>query len=160
MNLYGAQRMAPMLAVIAQMEAALAREEPYTYLDLDLAFHDALVRAYSNTRLLEARLRVRDQTRRYLAFQVVRESMQSLRRNLAEHVAMAEAVRSGDPGLAERRVRTHIMSAGEAIAQSMNEVLATTDDAPSLAEADRTDSAGVASRQKGGERGARITRAS
>ncbi len=105
--------------ILRRMNTALARNQPETYLELDIAFHDAIVDACGNTRLMEARKRVRDQTRRYLAFPLKFLSIDSLHSNLKQHTAIAEAIRDGDAEVAEKLMRVHIMSNGQRIADAM-----------------------------------------
>ena len=117
---HGLVGIAPLFQILATMEAALTAREQQDYLEGDIAFHDAVVEASGNSRLLEARLRVRDQTRRYLAFPLPRLSIDSMRRNLAEHTRIAEAIRDGDSALAEKRMRVHVIYNGERIARDIS----------------------------------------
>jgi DNA-binding GntR family transcriptional regulator len=112
--------LAPVSDVLARMEVELQAANQAAYLDLDIAFHDAVVRASGNSRLVEARLRIRDQTRRYLVFTLARVPADSLRRNLGEHRAIVDAIRAGDAQLAEQRMRTHVIWNGERIARAMS----------------------------------------
>lgn len=110
----------PRLAeILRQMLQALESGQLDGYFELDIAFHDAVVRATGNARFVEARLRVRDQTRRYLALPLDRLTPDGLRRNFAEHQAIGEAIRQGDGDLAEQHMRRHVTSNGEAIARDM-----------------------------------------
>jgi DNA-binding GntR family transcriptional regulator len=113
-----------LLEILGRMEAALASDQPEAYLELDIAFHDAVVQACGNARLMEARKRVRDQTRRYLAFPLTFLSIDSLRSSLAQHMAIGEAIRDANAELAEKLMRVHIMSNGERIAEAMTRPVA------------------------------------
>ncbi|MGI9148220.1 MAG: GntR family transcriptional regulator [Chloroflexota bacterium] len=115
---------AGLFEILERMDAALASEQPEAYLELDIVFHDAVVDASDNSRLVEARKRVRDQTRRYLAFPLRYLSIDSLHSNLAQHTAIAEAIRHEDADLAEKLMRVHIMSNGERIAEAMTRTVA------------------------------------
>ncbi len=117
----GASASASLFDILAGMEAALEAGEQEAYLDGDIAFHDAVVQASGNARLVEARLRVRAQTRRYTAFPLPRLSVESMRRNLAEHMRIAEAIRDGESEQAEKRMRAHVIFNGERIAHDMSE---------------------------------------
>jgi len=110
--------------ILGRMDAALASDQPEAYLELDIAFHDAVVDAGGNSRLVETRKRVRDQTRRYLVFPLRFLSIDSLHSNLAQHTAIAEAIRGANDELAEKLMRVHIMSNGERIAEAMTPTVA------------------------------------
>lgn len=90
------------------------------YADRDLAFHDVILRAANNHRLWEAVWRIRIQTRRYLLLSLRNWSPEGIRPNMDEHIAIAEAIRVGDPRLAEERMRTHITISGERVAFAMD----------------------------------------
>jgi DNA-binding GntR family transcriptional regulator len=79
------------------MDAALASDQLAAYLKLDIAFHDYVVHARGNTRLMEARVRVRDQARRYLAPPLTYLSIESLRANAADHRTIYDAIRNAKP---------------------------------------------------------------
>jgi DNA-binding GntR family transcriptional regulator len=108
-----------LVEILGRMDAALDSDQLTAYLELDIAFHDHVVHACGNSRLMAARVRVRDQTRRYLAPPLTYLSIESLRSNAAEHMAIADAIRSANAELAEKLMRVHIMSNGERIAETM-----------------------------------------
>jgi DNA-binding GntR family transcriptional regulator len=110
---------AAIVDVLTRMEAVLAQDDEPTYFELDIAFHDEVLRASANSRLLEVRLRVRDQTRRYLTRTLGRVSRSGLQRNFYEHEAIGVAIRDGDADRAESLMRRHISSNGDRIAQHL-----------------------------------------
>ena len=110
---------AGILEVLAGMQAALAAHDEATYFELDAAFHDQVLRASANSRLLEVRRRVRDQTRRYLTLTLGHVAASGLRRNFQEHEAIGFAIRDGEPERAEALMRRHIIWNGDRIAQNL-----------------------------------------
>jgi len=106
-----------LFAVVEQMRVRIARQDYEELLDLDLTFHDAVLRATGNERLYDAALAVRSQTRRYLSVPLHYPMPDEYHHTLAEHRAIAEAVRERQADLAERRMRAHIMDRGEHIAR-------------------------------------------
>ena len=105
--------------VIAGMQAALGADDEATYFQLDAAFHDQVVRASGNSRLLDVRLRIRDQTRRYLTLTLGHVSASGLQRNFHEHEAIALAIRAGQAERAEALMRGHVSSNGDRIAHRL-----------------------------------------
>lgn len=106
-----------LFATVARMHEAIDRGDYHELLDLDMAFHDVILRGAGNGRLAEAVLHVRAQTRRYLSVPLYFPATEQYALSLTDHRTIAEAVRDGEPDLAERRMRTHIVERGEYIAR-------------------------------------------
>jgi DNA-binding GntR family transcriptional regulator len=111
--------LAAMFDVLADMQARVASADEAAYFELDAAFHDQVLRASGNSRLLEVRLRMRDQTRRYLSLTLGHVSASGLQRNFHEHEAIGLAIREGDAERAEALMRSHVRSNGDRIARSL-----------------------------------------
>lgn len=107
-------RLFELYAMMKEVVAAGGTREAYT--DVDLQFHDVILRSAGNHRLSEAVLRLRSQTRRYLLFSLRHWDPAGMSMNLSEHLAIAEMIRAREPDLAEERMRTHIsVSAGHVV---------------------------------------------
>jgi len=100
-----------------RMAVALAAGEYDALIDLDLDFHDAILDGARNGRLVDAARRVHDQVRRYLSVPRQAPAPEEYRLSLAEHTALAEAVRDRQPDRAEALMRAHIIDRGEYIAR-------------------------------------------
>ncbi|MDT0318647.1 FadR/GntR family transcriptional regulator [Streptomyces millisiae] len=86
---------------------AAAHEDPAAYLEADLAFHRALAQAAHNVTLagLQARLET-------LVAVWIKQNIRNPREGrLAEHTAVLDAVRAGDPRAAREAMRAHMTSA-------------------------------------------------
>jgi len=89
-----------LFAIERRMVAALAAAEYEAVLDLDLDFHDAILNGARNGRLIDAA-----------------RSLEEYTLTLAEHTALARAVRDQQPDRAEALMRAHIIDRGEYIAR-------------------------------------------
>ena len=109
---------AELFEIARHMGMALAAAEYGAVIDLDLNFHDVILRGARNVRLIDAAQRVHGQVRRYLS--VSRHAVPSSEEynlTLVEHAAIAEAVRDKQPDRAEALLRAHIIDRGEYIAR-------------------------------------------
>lgn len=96
--------------IIGQGSVAEARQDIRVAVDWDLQFHAAIHVLSGNTVLTEVAEAQRPQVRRVMA--VVKTDPVIARRVWAEHAAIADAIRAGDPGAAERLARDHAATAG------------------------------------------------
>jgi DNA-binding GntR family transcriptional regulator len=103
------------------------------YTDIDLCFHDVILRAARNSRLTDAVQRLRSQTRRYLLFGLRTWDPAGMQHNLGEHRAIAEAIRDCEPDLAEARMRSHIMVSSGITVRRMEEMERSASDAAAYA---------------------------
>ncbi len=106
-----------LFAIERRMVAALAAAKYEAVLDLDLDFHDAILNGARNGRLIDAARRVHGQVRRYLSVSRQARSLEEYTLTLAEHTALARAVRDQQPDRAEALMRAHIIDRGEYIAR-------------------------------------------
>lgn len=96
-------------AASAAHEQLLGLDADASYWAIDLAFHRALVHGAPSTRLP----RLHDQLMGEIEFalaQVDAHRLRSTREVAAEHGRILDAVAAGDPAVAERLTRTHILS--------------------------------------------------
>ncbi len=103
--------------IVRRMATALAAGEYDALIDLDLAFHGAILDGARNGRLVDAARRVHDQVRRYLSVPRRDPDPEEYRLSFAEHAALAAAVRDRQPDRAETLMRAHIIDRGEYIAR-------------------------------------------
>ncbi len=106
-----------LFGIVRRMTRALAAGEYDALIDLDLDFHDAILDGARNGRLVDTARRVHDQVRRYLSVPRLAPAPEEYRLSLAEHTALAEAVRDRQPDRAEALMRAHIIDRGEYIAR-------------------------------------------
>ena len=110
-----------LFGIVRRMSTALAAGEYDTVTALDLDFHAVIVRGAGNGRLIDAARRVHGQVRRYLSVPPNAPSPQEYGLSLADHTALAEAVRASQPDRAEALMRAHIRDRGEYIARIVGE---------------------------------------
>lgn len=108
---------AELFGIARHMAAALDAAEYDTVIELDLDFHDVILRGARNGRLIDAAQRVHGQVRRYLSVSRHAPAPEEYALTLVEHVALAEAVRDKQPDRAEALMRAHIIDRGEYIAR-------------------------------------------
>ncbi len=113
---------AELFGVVGRMAAANVAAEYAALIDLDLDFHDAILRGARNGRLVDAARRVRGQIRRYLSVPLHYPSFEEYGLSLAEHTGLAEAVREGLADRAEALMRAHIIDRGEHIARVVDDL--------------------------------------
>jgi DNA-binding GntR family transcriptional regulator len=120
----GGEEAGELLEILAKAEVAVASDDSEAFLQLDLDLHEAILRASRNGRLMEAALRVRSQTRRYLALslRLRNTSPQGLRPALEEHTQLTQAILAGDADLAERLMRVYIEKGGESVAATIDAI--------------------------------------
>jgi len=101
----------------AELEAVIdtirRRPDVPSSVQLDLHFHELICVASRHSRLQEAVAAMRTQTELFLRRTRPSQGILTDADDLADdHRAILEAVRSGDPALAEQRMRDHIESSG------------------------------------------------
>ncbi|HEY8455588.1 MAG TPA: GntR family transcriptional regulator [Actinopolymorphaceae bacterium] len=92
--------------IIAEHEEAVSANDVERHMDLDAMFHQRIRQISKNRRLIEALDRLQGQIR--VAMYTTRHSPGGMKQALAEHRAIAAALRSGDPDVAENTARAHI----------------------------------------------------
>ena len=110
-----------LFGIVRRMSTALAAAEYDTVTDLDLDFHDVILRGARNGRLVDAAQRVHGQVRRYLSIPLHAPPPEEFGLSLAEHTVLAETVRDSRPDRAESLMRAHIIDRGEYIARIVDE---------------------------------------
>jgi DNA-binding GntR family transcriptional regulator len=91
-------------------------------IELDLHFHEGLCEAADHTRLQEALAGMRMQTELFVTrTRLPREPWSGPEHMVRDHQAVLDAVRSGEPDLAERRMREHIETSGLWLIEKMSE---------------------------------------
>jgi DNA-binding GntR family transcriptional regulator len=94
-------------AILDEQEGTAARGETGRYHELDLEFHTALAAFHGNGEMERALRQLRDKMYR-LARRMHRDHPERLAINVAQHRGIFEAVRAGDAGEAQARMRTHL----------------------------------------------------
>jgi GntR family transcriptional repressor for pyruvate dehydrogenase complex len=100
----GGQDIARIDALIGRMKEAV--DDARRFAALDLEFHVALARASQNALLFDLVSMIRGQLARGLS--KVLHVPDALPLSLKEHIAIAEAIRRGDPEAAERAMQAHL----------------------------------------------------
>lgn len=106
-------------AEIALERLSRARHDVDWFVQAHDQFHDALARYCHRPRLVSEIERIRSTTEPYLRI-TLRMSPTAISNTVREHSDVLEAVRSGDPGRAERAMRRHILESD--IADLLGEV--------------------------------------
>lgn len=105
------QLLAPLLDA---MRAAYAAGDVHAFIEADRGFHAAVVDAAGNRILSDLYRRLRDRQMR-MGVAAIRISPGRMERALAEHVALAEALRADSPEHWQRLVHQHVATAGSQI---------------------------------------------
>lgn len=100
----------PLLEIVRHGSVAEADRDIRAAVDWDLRFHAAIHAMSGNPILSEVAEAQRPQIRRVMA--VVKTDITIARRVWGEHAGIAEAIRAGNPALAERLARDHAATAG------------------------------------------------
>jgi DNA-binding GntR family transcriptional regulator len=109
------RRAAPAGDILApELNRLLARQEkqqksPLAFIELDREFHRAIVRAANNPILADFYESLRDRQTR-MGLHAIATSERRMSGVLAEHRAIAEGVRSGDPERAAASMAAHLMA--------------------------------------------------
>ncbi|ACV58281.1 GntR family transcriptional regulator [Alicyclobacillus acidocaldarius] len=97
--------------LVLAMEEAASRRDWQSFSDLDLAYHDAIVRAANHRRVLRMWDEMRSLVQLTLAL-VMRKRMQrgdaDMRGALAQHRSLAEAILAGDAAWVRRVMQSHV----------------------------------------------------
>ncbi|HEV7934942.1 MAG TPA: GntR family transcriptional regulator [Actinomadura sp.] len=108
---------ATLAAMISAQEELLRGADLEAFAGADRAFHQALVTAAGNEIVTGLYQGLRDRQLR-LSLMHVRNSPERLRLAVAEHRAIARALRERDPAAAREAVRVHLSHTGEALRRS------------------------------------------
>mgnify|MGYP006280073353 CR=1 FL=1 len=100
-------------------EAKTDPASPAPFFGIDAEFHRAFVEAGGGPRLLRLHESYRPQAERYFLHYVVNQQY-SLDRSLEEHEEMIEAMRTGDPDLAENVVQRNWQKAEERLQRAID----------------------------------------
>jgi DNA-binding GntR family transcriptional regulator len=92
---------------LAMAEACIISDDEAAFSDLDAMFHLALCECYGNREIVFVMQRNRDKLAR-VAMRVLRRDTGRMATSHADHVAIFNAVRTGDGMLAAQRVRQHL----------------------------------------------------
>jgi len=100
-----------LLTIVLAMEEAASRGDWQSFSDLDLAYHDAIVRAANHRRVMRLWDEMRSLLQLTLAL-VMRKRMQrgdaDMRGALAQHRSLAEAILAGDGAWVRRVMQSHV----------------------------------------------------
>lgn len=102
-----ADTLADLGTLVEQMDAAQASDALEVYYQANLAFHDALLRAAGNARLLEQYNGLIAELHLFRKRSLV--SPGRMAKSNAEHVEIMDALRAGDRELAASRMRSHVL---------------------------------------------------
>ncbi|WP_313811926.1 GntR family transcriptional regulator [Glutamicibacter sp.] len=94
-------------------------DDPVKFIELDIAFHKAIVQAANNSTLEQVYDSQRVKQER-VGIQAVLATAQRYEAVLHEHEDMLSAIKSGDPDLAQKSARRHIHSTRDAIGSRKN----------------------------------------
>lgn len=111
-------------AYLACVDAAASGDREIYY-GVNLAFHEAIYRASSNTFLAEQALALHKRLSAYRRVQL--RARNRLGQSLAEHTGIMEAIRQGNEELAARRLRDHVLVQGERFSYMMLNFAAATE---------------------------------
>lgn len=95
---------------LEEYELAFERDDIAAGLEADLAFHDLLVQASGNSALLRI---VSDLANRIQVLRQLDEGKMRRKQSLEDHKAILQALKQGDDGKAEVKVRRHIAKCKE-----------------------------------------------
>lgn len=98
-----------------------------TGLDANDKFHEVVLEASGNRRLLEAVGHLHQSFRRNLTWAALAPSSRLLRQNVEQHARIRARIEERDAAGARRAMRDHIQRAGELIAHQAEERLRTTE---------------------------------
>jgi len=98
---------------IKRMEKCVQKQNAHEWFVHHVGFHEAIMEASGNTRLLNLISNVRLSIQRF--HPVLLTTPDRLNKAFQEHVAIFRAIKAGDPKAAERLARLHIVNAREIV---------------------------------------------
>lgn len=118
------ERLAPLQSIIVRMRQAYNEGNVRRQFELDVEFHTALCAATGNRRLQDLFASLRPDIQRIFLFAVnamALEDSDSPEVALAEHEALLQAMRDGDPALAAKRLTAHVAERSPRISGALGE---------------------------------------
>jgi DNA-binding GntR family transcriptional regulator len=109
------ENLADLDRIVGKMRAAVARGDRRTLSELDFAFHERLCQLSGHSRLLKLWYTQAWQFRRYMA--VLNFEYPEIEAVAETHVPILQAIRSGDPDLAQATIARAIEELGEGIVE-------------------------------------------
>ena len=104
-----------------RLREAVRRGDFGTAAELDIQFHEGLAEAAHNSMLLDLMRQLHDWVRRFGASTLSADGRAAAA--LDEHASILQAIESGDGEAAERRARSHIQRAQQALALSLRQTI-------------------------------------